>query len=317
MTRGSLQFWPRKRARNRLPRIRRYKYNSENSFSNVIGYKVGMCQINLIDDSESPSKGLEINKACTIIEIPKIEVYGLRFYRKNSITHYSETSQEIYNQQICQNLNMKKISNNENKINEFKNRINEFSDISALLVAYPKTISVGQHKIVKFEAKITGKDMNQKLDYALNFFGKEIKTSEIFKNGEFIDVTSISKGKGWSGAIKRHGIARLDHKATQKTRHVGVLGSYGIGRVLYTVPHSGQLGFNYRTEYNKKILKIGNDKIESKAGFINYGNVKKDYVIIDGSVPGPAKRLVRLRKSLRNKNTRGIKEPKISELITN
>lgn len=315
MTRGSLQFWQKRRARSRLPRIRNYKYNSENSLSNIIGYKVGMCQVNLIDDSESISKNLEINRACTIIEIPKIEVYGLRFYKKSSITYYLEACQEIYNQQVCQNLNMKKVSNNENELKEIKSNINNYVDLSILLVAYPKTISIGQHKIVKFEAKVTGENMQNKLDYALNFLGKEIKASDIFKGGEFIDVTSISKGKGWAGVIKRHGTARLDHKATQKVRHIAPLGSFGIGRVLYSVPHSGQMGFNYRTEYSKRILRIGGDKIVSKAGFINYGNIKKDYVIIDGSIPGPVKRLVRIRKTIRNKNQRGIKDPKIIKLI--
>ncbi|MCL4383789.1 MAG: 50S ribosomal protein L3 [Candidatus Marsarchaeota archaeon] len=319
MTKGSLQYWPRKRARKRLPRIRSYNnHGSENCFSNIIGYKVGMRQLTLIDDSQSSSKGLEVNKACTFVEIPKLEVYGLRFYKKDNITNYSNTYQEIHNQAICQNnLNMKKIKINETKINEFKQKLNEFSDISALLVAYPGTISIGQHKVVKFEAKIVGKNIQQKFDFAANFFGKEIKASDIFKNGEFIDVTSISKGKGWQGAIKRHGVSRLNHKATQKTRHVGVLGSFGIGRVLYSVPHSGQLGFNYRTEYSKRILKIANDKIETNSGFLNYGNIKNEYIIIEGSIPGPVKRLVRIRKTMRNKNMREIKEPKINQLIMN
>ncbi len=315
MTKGSLQYWPRRRARKRLPRIRNYKKNNEAGLSNILGYKAGMCQLNIIDDSESPSKSLEVNRACTIIEIPKIEVYGIRFYKRNKITKYIESREEVLNSELCKKLNMKNLKNSEGNLNAFKTKLNDYVDLSALLVAYPKTTSVEQHKPVKFEAKIIGNGIVQKFEIASNFLGKEVKAQDVFKNGEFIDVTSISKGKGWQGAIKRHGVSRLNHKATQKIRHVGVLGSFGMGRVLYSVPHSGQLGFNYRTEYNKRLLKIGSEKLPKKQGFINYGNVNNNYLIIQGSIPGPAKRLVRIRKTIRNKNGNGIKEPKINQII--
>ena len=87
------------------------------------------------------------------------------------------------------------------------------------------------------------------------------------------------------------------------------------------MPQSGQLGFNYRTEHNKRILKMGKKEeaasVNPKSGFINYGNVVADYMIIDGSVPGPAKRLVRIRKTVDNRDSKsGIKEPKISYIAT-
>ena len=318
MTKGSLQYWPRKRARKRLPRIRNSRKTADTpGLSNIVGYKAGMCQLNLIDDSDSPSKSLEVNRACTIIEIPKTELYGIRFYKRNSITKYLGSSDEVLNAELCKKIGMKNIENNELKLEAFKGKLKDYVDVSALLVAYPKTVSVEQHKPVRFEAKIIANDIAQKFEIASGLLGKEVKAIDIFKNGEFIDVTSISKGKGWSSAIKRHHIARLDHKATQKTRHMGVLGSYGMGRVLYSVPHSGQLGFNYRTEYNKRLLKISSDKLDKKQGFRNYGSINSDYIIIEGSIPGPAKRLVRLRKTLRNKNKNGIKEPKINEIILN
>jgi large subunit ribosomal protein L3 len=62
----------------------------------------------------------------------------------------------------------------------------------------------------------------------------------------------------------------------------------------------------------KLVTKEEAQSINPKAGFKNYGNVKNDYVIIDGSVPGPAKRIVRIKKSVENMNTAGIKEPKIN-----
>jgi large subunit ribosomal protein L3 len=61
------------------------------------------------------------------------------------------------------------------------------------------------------------------------------------------------------------------------------------------------MGYHQRTEYNKRILKIGIDgtEITPKGGFINYGEVKGTYILVDGSIPGPTKRLIRLRYPVR------------------
>ena len=154
---------------------------------------------------------------------------------------------------------------------------------------------------MKFESAMGGSN-EEKFNFISSRLGKEIKVSELIKNGEFVDISSITKGKGWAGAIKRFGVARLYHKATNKIRHVGTLGPFTPGKVLFTVPQAGQLGFNYRTETTSAYLKMGTAAeaatINPKSGFTNYGNVKSDYIIVKGSVGGPAKRLVRIRKSV-------------------
>ncbi len=63
------------------------------------------------------------------------------------------------------------------------------------------------------------------------------------------------------------------------------------------------MGFNNRTEYNKQIIKISEkgEEINPKGGFIKYGLVKGDYILIKGSVPGPKKRFIRIRSSIRTK----------------
>ena len=123
--------------------------------------------------------------------------------------------------------------------------------------------------------------------------GKTVNVNDIFKNGEFIDVVSVTKGKGWAGTIKRFGTARLYHKATQKTRHIGTLGPFTPGKVLFTVPQAGQMGFNYRTEYNKRILKIGKKEeapaYTPSAGFQNYGKITNEFLMLDGSISGTGK----------------------------
>lgn len=63
----------------------------------------------------------------------------------------------------------------------------------------------------------------------------------------------------------------------------------------------GQMGFQQRTEFNKRIIKIGEnaDEINPAGGFLHYGLVRNNYVLIKGSIPGPAKRLVRIRSATR------------------
>jgi large subunit ribosomal protein L3 len=319
MHRGSLQYWHHRRAQRRLPRARSSpKHIKESIPLSFVAYKVGMAHLGMTDDSESPSKNTEISVPCTVLEVPRLEVYGARFYEKdnngaNSIVY------EVHYREIAKKLGEKKLTNDESKLAAMREKIAAFSSITALIVAYPKDLSVEQHHVMKFESALGGTPEEQ-FTFLTTRIGKEIKTSELLKSGEFVDISSVTKGKGWQGPIKRFGVARLQHKATNKIRHVGTLGPFTPGKVLFTVPQAGQMGFNYRTEPNKRILKLGTaadvSAINPKSGFLNYGNVKNDYIIVKGSVGGPAKRLVRIRKS-NSRNKKGVKEPKISYISIN
>ena len=84
------------------------------------------------------------------------------------------------------------------------------------------------------------------------------------------------------------------------------MGAFTPGYVMYTVPRAGQMGYHKRTEINKRIMKIGKaaeaGKINPKGGFVKYGEVSNDYILLKGSTAGPKKRLIRLRKSMRKKD---------------
>ncbi len=275
-----------------------------------------MTHVMITDDSNSPSKNMEIMRPCTVLEIPKMEVYGIRAYGKDGITGYTTAKQEVLHKGTAQKINIKNVKTDESKLDSLKNNAKEFSKISALIVAYPKELNVEQNHPLRFESPIGGKTIQEQLDNAAKLLGKTIRISESFKNGEFVDVSSISIGKGWQGVIKRRNLSMHRRKATGKRRHSATLGSFGDHKVRWTVPQAGQMGFNYRTEHNKRILKMGAkedvESINMSGGFKNYGPVRSDFVVIDGSVPGPAMRLVRIRKSIRERNAAGIKEPKIS-----
>ncbi|MGB9732710.1 MAG: 50S ribosomal protein L3 [Candidatus Micrarchaeia archaeon] len=306
MRRGSLEFWPHRRAKRQLPRVRSWPKVAEPLLLGLVAYKVGMTHVGMIDDTESPSKGSEVVRAATILEIPKIYLYGMRFYKKEG---YKEPALEIYSKELASKVGIKNAKNTPEKLADIKKNLSNYVDVTALMFADPSTLGFGKKKISRFEVPVGGDSIEKKIELLEKYLGKEVKAKEILKNGEFVDVTSITKGKGWAGVIKRFGVARQMRKATGKVRHVGTLGPWHPPKVLYTVPHAGHMGYNYRTELNKRILKIGSAEeaknINVKGGFLNYGIVKNDFIIVDGSLPGPAKRLVRIRKAIRSK----VKEP--------
>ena len=316
-----MQYWHRRRAKRHLARLRSAPaYIKEPGISSIVAFKVGMTHALVSDDTESPTKGMEVSRACTLLEVPSTEVYGIRLYSNDPNTLYRNTSLEVMNSNSAKRLHIKTVKNDETKVESIRLKLKEFTDATALLASYPKGMSVGQHHPTRYEAHVGGKTIEEKFDFLSGILGKELKVIDVFKNGEYVDVTAVTKGKGWAGPIKRFGIARQFHKNTGHARHVGTLGPFTPAKVFYTVPQAGQLGFGYRTEHNKRILKMGvrgDGAITPSSGFANYGVVRNDYMIVNGSVPGPAKMLVRVRKSIRDRNARGIKEPKISYIRVN
>ncbi|MEM3841406.1 MAG: 50S ribosomal protein L3 [Candidatus Micrarchaeaceae archaeon] len=313
---SSRQFWQSRRAKRRLPRQRSFNNLQEVKPTGIIGFKAGMTQLVLIDDSESPTKQREINRACTVIEIPKTEVYAVRLYKKDPISGYLKSAGEIISQEIAQKIGIKSIKN---QIKPERIEESAYTDAAILAAAYPSSTNSQQNHVQKFEIKVSGNDIKKKLDLCLSLLGKELKAEEVFKPGQYVDVSSITKGYGWQGVIKRSGVQRQDHKATQKIRHVGTLGAFRQSKVMYTVPQAGQMGFNYRTERNKRLLKIAGSadakEVNKSSGFKNYGVVKGNYVIIDGSIPGPSHRLVRIRGAASPLGAEAVKEPKVIKII--
>jgi large subunit ribosomal protein L3 len=61
------------------------------------------------------------------------------------------------------------------------------------------------------------------------------------------------------------------------------------------------MGYHQRTEYNKRIIKIGEkgEEITPAGGFMHFGVIRNPYVLIHGTIPGPTKRLVKFRDAIR------------------
>ena len=115
--------------------------------------------------------------------------------------------------------------------------------------------------------------------------GQEIK-ADIFAAGDHIDATAISKGKGYQGAIKRHGQHRGPMKHGSKFhRHAGSNGtSSDPSRVYKGKKMPGQMGNNRVTIQNLEIVRV---------------DAENNLILVRGAVPGPKKSLVTLKETVK------------------
>ncbi|MFX1500746.1 MAG: 50S ribosomal protein L3 [Promethearchaeota archaeon] len=305
---GSLAFLPRKRATQMKARVRHWLDNSdENNFLGFAGFKAGMTHISYIEDQKnSPYFGKELMKPVTIIEVPPLILIGIRVYNEDEYGKYivGELYTKEFNHYLSRKINLPNLDRyNPNNIKkEIFNNLDETCEVRGIFQTQPYKTSIPRKKPDIVEIKINSKQTpKDEFNYAYEHLGKEIRARDVLKNGELVDVIAITKGKGFQGPVKRFGIKILTRKNNKIKRAVACIGPWHPARVLYTVPRAGQLGFHQRTEYHKRIMLIGEneEEINPKGGFIKYGKINGDYILILGSIPGSKKRLIRIRKTIR------------------
>lgn len=114
--------------------------------------------------------------------------------------------------------------------------------------------------------------------------GQEIK-ADLFQEGDLIDVTGVSKGKGFAGGIKRHNFNRgpMGH-GSKYHRRSGSLGAKGPARVFKGRKMPGRLGGERVTVQRLKIVKV---------------YPEKNIILVQGAVPGPRKGLLSIKNSVK------------------
>lgn len=292
---GSLQFYPRVRAKKLLPRV------SWNSLSNegvgplgFIGYKVGMKSAFAKDNTpNSLTKGQRITFPVTIIECPTMKIFSVRFYKNNKVIG------EVLNENIDKELK-KKIKlpkQKKNKLENFKEE--DFDDIRIIVYSQVKKTGIKKKPDIS-EIALSG-SVSEKLEFVKNNLSKEISVKDVF-NEEVIDIRGVTKGKGTQGPTKRFGLSLKSHKSEKGVRGPGSGGSWHPARVEFMQPMAGQMGYFTRVVYNNKIIDINNIKekdINPPQGFKHFGKIKTDYIIVYGSIQGPAKRQLLITIALR------------------
>ncbi|MBO1515360.1 50S ribosomal protein L3 [Metabacillus bambusae] len=116
--------------------------------------------------------------------------------------------------------------------------------------------------------------------------GQEVKV-DIFAAGETVDVTGISKGKGFQGSIKRHGQSRgpMSH-GSRYHRRPGSMGPVAPNRVFKNKLLPGRMGGERVTVQNLEIVKV---------------DVERNLLLIKGNVPGPKKALITVKGAVKSK----------------
>jgi large subunit ribosomal protein L3 len=299
---GSLAYLPRKRAKSIVARIR-YWPEIEAEAPRLLGfagYKAGMTYAFVIEDRKrSPNFGKEVIRPVTVIETPPLLICSIRAYAK---TPYGlQTFTEVWMPEPPKELERvltvpEKFSTEEN-LRKIEENLGKIAKIRVTAMTQPGQTGLPKKNPDLLEIEIGGGTIQQQFEYAKSLLGKNVNFADVFTEGQYVDVVAITKGKGFQGPVKRWGVKILQHKGRKTKRGVATLGPWNPHHVLYTVPRAGQMGFHYRTEYNKRILKIGKDgkEITPRGGFIRYGVIRGSYVLIEGSVPGPEKRLIKLR----------------------
>ena len=135
----------------------------------------------------------------------------------------------------------------------------------------------------RFLKEIRGVNVN---DYTL---GQTIGV-DVFSEGELVDVTGTSKGKGFQGVIKRHNqsIGPKGH-GSQYHRGVGSLGTLLPMHVLKGKKMPGQMGNVQRTVQNLEIVSV---------------DTENSVILVKGNVPGPKKSLVMIRTAVKKPNVK-------------
>ena len=132
---------------------------------------------------------------------------------------------------------------------------------------FEKSKTEPKNKLVEF--RNFRKDFDDKVK-----IGMKVKIDDVFNENEFLDVTSISKGKGFQGVVKRHnfsGVGQNTHGQHNRNRAPGSIGAGSTpSRVFKGMRMAGRTGGNKVKIQNLKILKI---------------NQKENLIYVGGSVP--------------------------------
>ncbi len=410
--RGSMGFSPRKRAKSIVPSFSSWpEIDGKPKLQGFAGFKAGMTHL-IVNDTRkrSTTENQEIVYPVTVIEVPPLKVVALKFYQR--YIEGIKIKKDVWMNNIEKNFvelerrltipadkskedKSKNDDANTGDLNkEMELLINdpEIEEIRALVATQPYLAGGISSKTPDLmEIRIGGGNIKERIEYGFKILGKDIRFIDFLGDQKVVDISAITKGKGFQGHIKRWGVKLQPRKNSKHRRMIGTLGPHNPSYILPTVPQAGQMGFHQRTEYNKRVMayvptvktftadkdivkelasktvsknvkKIFSDndislsnnvsikeindvewmiidekrtykiKVEEtkvhisesyegkdsshivgkvqgkllsawsitpKGGFLNYGLIKDDAVIIHGSVPGPSKRLIRFRDPVR------------------
>jgi large subunit ribosomal protein L3 len=291
---GSLAYLPRGRSSRFLPRVKHWPDGRDGPLG-FVAFKVGMTAVHFIDNRPgSPTQGSEVRSAATVIAAPPLKVIGLALYGKEEgrLVDVGRIWSPEFSEEVKRRNKTFNPSPGPDKVEELREKV---AEVRLIVATQPRLVGLGKKPLIT-EIKIGG-DVESALRKGLELLGKELRLSDVFKEGEFVDVIGVTKGKGFQGVVKRYGVSILQRKSRKTRRGVAAIGPWNPHYVMYTVPRSGQMGYHRRTESNKRLLKISSDTqaVNPASGWHRFGIIRTEYAVVEGSLPGTPKRPLILR----------------------
>ena len=221
----------------------------------ILATKVGMTQIFNADGVLVPVTVLEAGP-CSVTQIKTVENDG---YSAVQVA-FADKKERIVNK----DANGKKEIRNRHGVNK------------AQMGHFAKAGVSGKRFVKEFRFDNAG-------EYEV---GQEIK-ADIFAAGDHIDATAVSKGKGFQGAIKRHGQSRgpMAH-GSKYHRHAGSNGACSDPSKVFKGKHMpGHMGHVQVTVQNLEIVRV---------------DTENNLLLVKGAVPGPKKSLVTIKETVKS-----------------
>ncbi|KAI8187066.1 60S ribosomal protein L3 [Colletotrichum sp. SAR 10_66] len=320
------------RVRGSSPRFPKDDRKGKPFLTATMGYKAGMTTV--VRDLDRPgakANKKEVVEAVSIIDTPPVIVVGLVGYietprgLRSLTTVWAEHLSDELRRRFYKNWYKSKKkaftkyakqhaeSSGANITREIE-RIKKYCTVVRVLAhTQIRKTPLKQKKAHLMEIQINGGSVPEKVDFGYGLFEKPVEVSSIFEQDEVIDIIAVTKGKGFNGVTSRWGTKKLPRKTHKGLRKVACIGAWHPSHVQWTVARAGQDGYHHRTSVNHKVYRIGKGDADDNAateldvtkktitplgGFVRYGEVKNDFVMVKGSIPGPKKRVVTLRKSM-------------------
>jgi large subunit ribosomal protein L3e len=322
--------------------------NQKPHLTSFMVFKAGMTHIvRDVDRPGSKVNKKEVVEAVTVLEAPPMVVVGITGYRETPVgmknlgtiwahhvstefkrrfyRNWKQSSQSAFSQlKKAQHTKQGKLAT-QRILNRFNKRATVIRVIAHTQNRKLRNHRVGTKKAFIQEVQINGGKIADKIKLGQSLLEKEVRVDSVFHQSEAIDVCSVTKGHGFQGVVQRWGVATLPRKTHRGLRKVACIGAWHPERVSYTVARAGQCGFHHRTQLNKKIYHVGRsafmdpknattdfditDKtITPLGGFLRYGPVRNDFLLVKGSVSGPVRRVITLRRPMAPQTSRLLLE---------
>lgn len=331
---GSLGFLPRKRAASPRGRVKSFPKDDKTKpvgLTSFLGYKAGMSTV--VRDLDKPGSKFhkrEVVEAVSVVDTPPLVVVGVVGYvetprgLRSLTTVWAEHLSDEIKRRFYRNWYKSKkkaftkysakYAQDAAQIERELARITKYASVVRVLAhTQIRKTPLSQKKAHLAEIQVNGGTTADKVAWAKEHFEKTVSVDSVFEQNEMIDVAGVTKGRGYEGVTHRWGTTRLPRKTHRGLRKVACIGAWHPNHVMWSVARAGQDGFHHRTSINHKIYRVGKGDDEANAstefdrtkktitpmgGFPHYGEVKNDFVVIKGAIPGTKKRVVTLRKSL-------------------